>query len=438
MELGNWALISSPSLLALLPLIIFIVFALLGKGNYLGMFLGIIVGFFLTGQDLVSLTNAYTAAISSSTTVIGLLIMFGTGLGVLMTEARITHTLVYWIVKRIGINTRAKGKIVLILSSILVCGLLGTLAGGNMLIPILAALGITPTVVAVLFKVSGEIGLIVGPLTGVTLITMQVTGLSYGQLMLYAVIPFSLFWLTGAWIGCNRAQRLTEGTEHYELSSDISSIDSITPTPKEKRNTIIFLISFVVLITYGILMKQSTSYALTVMLLLAGIIILIAGFPVDEGVKMLSKGIGSQASTLVLLLNFTVMMDLVNAGEGFTALGNLLSGLAQSGGATALALVSAVVGGFGIETAAVLEIQIVAEMFGEMAIKAGLPMGVFAVSILAATRLTSSVYPTSNFIGQMITARCDNTKEALRANWIGAAFAWAFVLLYAFIGPMIF
>ena len=74
------------------------------------------------------------------------------------------------------------------------------------------------------FKVSGEIGLIVGPLTGVTLITMQVTGLSYGQLMLYAVIPFSLFWLTGAWIGCNRAQRLTEGTEHYELSSDISSI----------------------------------------------------------------------------------------------------------------------------------------------------------------------------------------------------------------------
>lgn len=326
MELGNWALISSPSLLALLPLIIFIVFALLGKGNYLGMFLGIIVGFFLTGQDLVSLTNAYTAAISSSTTVIGLLIMFGTGLGVLMTEARITHTLVYWIVKRIGINTRAKGKIVLILSSILVCGLLGTLAGGNaiispILIPILAALGITPTVVAVLFKVSGEIGLIVGPLTGVTLITMQVTGLSYGQLMLYAVIPFSLFWLTGAWIGCNRAQRLTEGTEHYELSSDISSIDSITPTPKEKRNTIIFLISFVVLITYGILMKQSTSYALTVMLLLAGIIILIAGFPVDEGVKMLSKGIGSQASTLVLLLNFTVMMDLVNAGEGFTALG---------------------------------------------------------------------------------------------------------------------
>ena len=69
MELGNWALISSPSLLALLPLIFFIVFALLGKGNYLGMFLGIIVGFFLTGQDLVSLTNAYTAAISSSTTV---------------------------------------------------------------------------------------------------------------------------------------------------------------------------------------------------------------------------------------------------------------------------------------------------------------------------------------------------------------------------------
>ena len=442
MELGSWALISSPSLLALLPLIIFIVFALLGKGNYIGLLLGVVVGFILTGQNLVSLTNAYTAAIASSTTLIGLLIMVGTGLGVLMTEAHITHTLVYWIVKRIGVNTPTKGKIVLILSSILVCGLLGTLAGGNaiispILIPILASLGITPTVVAVLFKVAGEIGLIVGPLTGVTLIALQVTGLSYGQLMVQAVLPFSVFWLAGVWIGCNRAQRRTEGTEHYELSDNMASLDSIAPSAKEKRNTVIFLVSFVALIVYGILMKQSTSYALTVMLLLAAIVTLSAGFKIDEGVKLLSKGIGTQASTLILLLNFTVMMDFVNAGGGFTALGNLLGGLAQSGGATAVALVSAVVGGFGIETAAVLEIQIIAETFGEMAVSAGLPMGVFAVSILAATRLTSSVYPTSNFIGQMVTARCDNTKEALRANCFGAAFAWAFVILYALIGPIL-
>lgn len=140
--------------------------------------------------------------------------MTGAGLGVLMTETGVTHTLVYWIVKRIGVNTPTKGKLALVICSILICGLLGTLGGGNaviapIMLPILASLGVTPTVVATLFKVAGEIGLMVGPLTGVTLITMEVTGLSYGQLMLQAVLPFSCFWAGG------RLDRMQPGTEAH-------------------------------------------------------------------------------------------------------------------------------------------------------------------------------------------------------------------------------
>lgn len=83
----------------------------------------------------------------------------------------------------------------------------------------MASLGVTPTVVATLFKVAGEIGLILGPLTGVTLITMEVTGLSYGELMIQAAIPFAVFWLAGAWVGANRAQKRTFGKEGYRTCS---------------------------------------------------------------------------------------------------------------------------------------------------------------------------------------------------------------------------
>ena len=83
------------------------------------------------------------------------------------------------------------------------------------------------------------------------------------------------------------------------------------------------------------------------------------------------------------------------------------------------------------------EIQIIADMFGGLAASAGLPMGCFAVSILAATRLTGSIYPTTNFAGQLGTAQCTNTKEALQACWVSVAFAWVFVIVYAFVGPMI-
>lgn len=185
MELGSWAIVKSFPLLALIPLLIYIVLSLRGKNNTWAIILGITAGVFLNGLDLKAVSKSFEAAMSSSTALIGIIIMAGAGLGQVMTEAHVTHTLVYWIIKRIGVNTQTKAKLVLIICSIVICGLLGTLGGGNaviapIMIPVMASLGITPTVVAILFKISGEMGLVLGPLTGVTLITMEVTGLTYG------------------------------------------------------------------------------------------------------------------------------------------------------------------------------------------------------------------------------------------------------------------
>ena len=157
MELGSWSLITAPSLLALIPLIVMIVLVFRGKSNVSGMMVGIILGALMMGQDLGALAKAFSASLGSTTALIGVIIMTGAGLGVLMTETGVTHTLVYWIVKRIGVNTPTKGKLALVICSILICGLLGTLGGGNaviapIMLPILASLGVTPTVVATLFK----------------------------------------------------------------------------------------------------------------------------------------------------------------------------------------------------------------------------------------------------------------------------------------------
>ena len=156
MELGSWSLITAPSLLALIPLIVMIVLIFIGKSNVSGIMVGVLVGALLMGQDLGDMAAAFSTALGSSTALIGLIIMMGAGLGVLMNEAGVTHTLVYWIVKRIGVNTQTKGKIALVIVSIIVCGLLGTLGGGNaviarVMLPIMASLGVTPTVVATLF-----------------------------------------------------------------------------------------------------------------------------------------------------------------------------------------------------------------------------------------------------------------------------------------------
>ena len=130
MELGSWSIIQAPSLLALIPLVVMIVLIFRGKSNVSAIMVGVLVGALLLGQDLGAMAKAFATSLGSSTALIGLIIMMGAGLGVLMSEAGVTHTLVYWIVKRIGVNTQTKGKIALVVVSIIVCGLLGTLGGG--------------------------------------------------------------------------------------------------------------------------------------------------------------------------------------------------------------------------------------------------------------------------------------------------------------------
>ena len=51
MELGSWALISAPSILGLLPLLLFIVLALRGVENLSALIISVALGSILLGWD---------------------------------------------------------------------------------------------------------------------------------------------------------------------------------------------------------------------------------------------------------------------------------------------------------------------------------------------------------------------------------------------------
>jgi uncharacterized ion transporter superfamily protein YfcC len=442
MELGSWALVTSPSLLALLPLVAYLIMVFRNKSNLSGLIVGVVVATILTGQNLGGVAKAFSTALGSFLGIIGLIIMFGSGLGYLMNKAKVSHTLVYWIVKQIGVNSEKKGMLATIVSSVVICGLLGTLAGGNaviapVLIPLVAAVGLTPSAVASLLRVSGEVGLIVGPLTGVTIATMGVTGLSYGQLMLWAVIPFSLVWLGATWFAALRIQKKYKGKEVYEITDDMVDLNSIVITKEEKRTTFLFVITFIALVAYGIISKQGTSYAIAVMLILSAVIAISSKMEIDSAIESFVDGASKMTNMFLVFIFFEVMFSMMALGGGFDALGNLLTGLVTGGGKAIVVIVASLIGGFGIEAAAVAEIKIVNDMFAALVAQVGLPMEVWATAILAATRITGSMYPTANLAGQLGIARCNNMKEVLKASWIGAAALWIWVIIWSFVGPMI-
>ena len=147
MELGSWALISAPSILGLLPLLLFIVLALRGVENLSALIISVALGSILLGWDPGMLAEAFEESLSSSPALIALIMMMGAGIGALMSETKVSNALVYFIVDRIGVNSRTKAKISLCVCSILVSGLLGTSSGGNaviapIMIPILSLIHI--------------------------------------------------------------------------------------------------------------------------------------------------------------------------------------------------------------------------------------------------------------------------------------------------------
>lgn len=439
---GIWPLITAPSLWGLLPLLIYIVLVFMNFDNIIAMAVGIFAGAILLGTGIGDLAKLFAGSLGSFVVQIGFIIMLGAGLGKLMNKARITHTLIYWIVKKIGVNSENKARITLIIVSIVICGLLGTLGGGNaviapIIIPIMAQFGIAPSVVTILLKTAGEVGLIWGPLTGVTLTLLGVTGLSYGRFMLVAGLPFGIIWLIGAWIAANYLQKRKKSTDAYELPENMKDVE-LNIQPHEKTATIAFLVAFVGLVLYGILAKQGTAYAIIVMILLMVVVMLFGRIKMKEGMESIVSGTASMANLFLVFVTIDVLLNMVGLAGGFEALSNLLQGAIQHLGATGVMLISSVVGGLGIEAAAVAELKIIGDMFGDMARTAALPMEVFAISLLAATRITGSVYPTTNLVGQMGIARTSDTKSILKGCWISISPLVLYIIIWAFVGPRLF
>lgn len=442
MELGVNALVESPSLLGLLPLVVYIVLIFINQSNLLATIIGIAIGAILIGHDLGMLAADFAGSLGSFVATIGFIIMLGAALGRLMNASGITETLVYWIVKGLKVNSKNKARFALMVISIIICGLLGTLGGGNaiiapIIIPVLASIGLTPTATALILKNAGEVGLIWGPLTGVTLAMLELTDMSYGEYMLFAGLPFGLLWLAGTWFASIHIQKQTEGKEHYDLSQAVD-FDQFVVSSKERQATIAFIVSFLALVVFGVVTGQGTNYAIIVMIILMIIVALFGRIHPKVAEEKIVEGVASMADLFLIFITIDVLLEMVTAAGGFEALSELLQTTFTNISAPAVMLISAIVGGLGVEAAAVAELQIITDMFKPMIESSGLPLQMFAISLLSATRLTGSIYPTSNMIGQLGIAQSSNTKLMLKGNWLSIAPLVICIIIWAFVGVNLF
>jgi len=435
-------MLNLPPILGILPLVVYIILALTGQSQIVLLVFSTFLAMILGGVSIANYSMILASNMGGSLTLIGLVILMSSALGKVLEKSGVSQTMVTGIIRKVGIESENKAILVTMVCSTLVCGLLGTLGGGNsilapLIIPIVASAGLSKSTVGAIFQNAGETGLIWGPLSPAVLALLSITGLSYSRMMLAAALPYGIIWLITSYFAIKKIQKNTRDITPYEKESFDQSFE---PTAKHRRLTVIFALCFIGFILYSVISRQGIPFLVFVMMMLIGIIGIASGDKPDAVLQTAVSGMAPALPLFIMFLLFGPMFEMMTTMGAFEALAEVFSGLVGLiGGSSvwskaAMTILASFVGGFGVEGAAVIQMQITHELFSSALNIVEMPMELWALALIAASRITSVIYPAGNMIGQMGLAHSDDVKSMLKVGWTVAGVVMAFISIYAFFG----
>ena len=289
--------VASPSLWGLVPLLLYIALCFSRFGQIFAVLVGIVSAAIIGGHGIMEVAQGIRGGLGSFLGYIGMIILLGGGLGQVLKRTGVVHILVTMVTSRMKVDSERKAFAVVMICSVVIVSLLGTMAGGNailapILIPIAASVGVTPNAMAVLLHGAGATGLFLGPFTPPMVALMEFTGLSYPQVLLNAGIPVSvIMWVTTfLWAGV--VQKRYRGRNAYEAADGTEASAHPAEPRVASRAAVVFLVSMVVLVVYGILIEGGSTFVLPIMGITAFLTGIAGGLGVTEIIESVNEEIG--------------------------------------------------------------------------------------------------------------------------------------------------
>lgn len=306
-------------LLSFTPLVALAILSLVGVDIVLAVISSIIIAMIMTSTGLPEMGTMLAKSTGSFIATVGLIIMLGAGVGEVATRTGAAVELVKFVVHRIGLSSQTRVKLGIVISSILICGALGTMAGGNaiivaVIIPVAAAVRLTPPTVAALMMTAGSIGLFTGPFTPSTVTILKLGGLSYPDYLLYVGLPMSAVTLLAGWLMAGRIQKMTEGKLRYEvdLAEKTQEQASAAVSKRRKLSALAFAATIIVMAVVGVVIKAGFSFAIIVMLLVALITGLVGGLRPTQILQALYHGCGRLVWMFILYWLYNPILELMD------------------------------------------------------------------------------------------------------------------------------
>jgi H+/gluconate symporter-like permease len=413
-----------PAIFGLLPLIIYILLAFRkGMNLVVLVFICVLAGAILTVQTPKMFGTQFYASVGSFLGLVGVMIMSGSGLGNVLRSTGVADNIVNFLVRRVGVNTQSRAIISVMICTVTMTTLLGTLAGANaviapIIISLVATVGLTPWTVAVLFQGAGQAGLFLSPVSAATVTLMEITGKSYPYLLGFVGLPIALVMNVGTFFIAKSIQKQSEGKVGYENVP--APEGEYKASAKVKKSTVAFSISMFLLVLYGILVSGGAAFAVIIMLTVSVVTGLFAGMEIGAICESFCEGAGKMVHMFFALVGFDMLMFYVNGSGGFQTLVTLLEPFAMSGGKVGFAIVSTIIGIFGVGGTAVAQVAVIDGMFKPLVEALQLNIGCWAMVLLVGSQITSFAYPGNDMMGAMALARCTSIKPMIQLayKWI--------------------
>lgn len=424
-------------LVALIPLIIYIILAFKDVNPLVNVVICVILSAILTNHSLLAMGSVLGESLGSFLGLIGFIIMLGSALGTVLRKTGVAENIVMALMKRIGIDTEKKAIAASMITSCLLVALLGTLAGANALlapiiIPLVAAIGMTPSTLAAIFQGAGQTGLFIGPFSPQVVTIMGLTGLTYAQYLFGVGLPIAIICWVITYIMAVRIQKKTKGVYSYDISEKANL--EYKPTKETTRGTWAFTITILLMLGYGIYSKSGSAYAVVVIFTVAIITGIASGLKLGDLFDTMMEGAGKMVWLFVMFVLFNPFITFVEEAGAFTALADLVKPLMASGNRIVFALVSSFVGLFGIGGAAVAQSVIIEKMFKDIVQTMGLSPTLWGLIILVGSQIDSFAYPEADMLGQMGLARSKDLKNMVKLGITITVATVAFTVIRAIFG----
>lgn len=415
-------LFNLPPIVGLLPLLLYVFLSFKKNSNaVVNVGICVILGAILVKQPLLELGNVISEAMGSFLALVGLIIMLGSGLGAVLRTTGIAENIVHFLMDKIGINTERKAILATMLTSVILVTLLGTLAGANaviapIVISLVAAVGITPSTLAVIFQGAGQAGLFLSPFSPPMVTLKEITGLTYGQVLMYAGVPVALSMWIVTYFVAKHVQKSTKGISKFDLK-EFKDNTEYKSTKQTNRATIVFLVSLFTLLVFGVVKGRGASYAIFIMITVAMLTGLSYGLKAKDVAEDFFEGMQKMVWMFCMFILFEPFLRFVEDSGAFTALFELLEPLVISSGQVITSVVIALIGVFGINGAAVAQAVLMDNLFGEMIRGMGMHMGLWCLLILVGHQITSFAYPGVDMLGAMGLAQSKDIKSMLKLGY---------------------